>query len=330
MTEATELAEAEAVRRWLGCAELAVTGRPGAGGWSGETVFLVADGRPLVLRTAPARRGMFAEHDLETQVRCLRHVRAHCLPAPDVVAADPAGEVLGRPAYLMERVPGRVPADDDPPFTRAGFLVDATVEQRRRYSVDLLDRIAELHRIPALPGLPVGPAPTDHLNWCARQRAGIETGAELVEEARSALAQSAPPADGPPALLWGDARPANTVVADDFRVVALLDWELAGTGAPEFDIAWLLEMNRLRAPGGVDPPLDGFLDEEQTWRRWAGRAGREPQARRWHHLFAAYRVVVLMDLHLADRVRRGALPADHPVRTDNRARRRLAALLTEG
>lgn len=320
----------DAVRRWLGCAELSVAGRPGAGGWSGETVFLVADGRPLVLRTAPARRGMFAEHDLGTQVRCLRHVRAHGLPAPEVVAADLAGEVLGRPAYVMERVPGRVPADDDPPFTRAGFLVDATVEERRRYSADLLDRIAELHRIPALPGLPVGPAPTDHLTWCTGQRAGIETGAELVEEARAVLASTAPPADGPVTQLWGDARPANTVVGDDFRVAALLDWELAGTGAPEFDIAWLLEMNRLRAPGGADPPLDGFLSEEQTWQRWTGHAGREPRARRWHHRFAAYRVVVLMDLHLADRVRRGELAADHPVRTDNRARRRLAALLAEG
>jgi hypothetical protein len=36
---------------------------------------------------------------------------------------------------------------------------------------------------------------------------------------------------------------------------------------------------------------------------------------------------VLLELHLDDRVRRGVLPADHPVRTDNRARRRLAELL---
>ncbi|MDT7671780.1 MAG: hypothetical protein QOC74_4563, partial [Pseudonocardiales bacterium] len=187
-----------------------------------------------------------------------------------------------------------------------------------------------VHRLPPLAGLPVGPSTADHLSWCRRQRAAPPGGdppdpPDPLERAHRVLAATMPPDDGPPVLLWGDARPANTVVDERFAVVALLDWELAGTGAAEFDVSWLNAMNRLRA--GTDPPLPGFLTEDEVWLRWSDRTGRPPRARAWFDLFAAYRVAVLLELHLDDRVRRGVLPADHPVRTDNRARRRLAELL---
>ena len=371
MTEVVEGLELAEVRGWLGCTRLVVHGAPGGGGWSGCTLLAEADGLPIVLRLAPTGRGMFGEHDLSVQVSCLRHVRAHGLPAPAVLATDLAGERLGRPGYAMERVPGRVPSDDDPPFTRAGFLFDADADAQRRFSADLVDRLAEVHRLPLLDGLPVGPTASDHLAWCERQRGerlcgerqaagqrlrgGRQAAGQRLCGGRQAAGQrlcgerqaGAPPArstrddplrrahrllarqlpreSGPPALLRGDARPANTVVDDGFTVAGLLDWELAGTGAPEFDVSWLNEMNRLRA--GTDPPLPGFLTEEQVWRRWSHRTGRRPRARAWFRLYSAYRVAVLLELHLDERVRRGALPAEHPVRTDNRATRRLTELL---
>jgi aminoglycoside phosphotransferase (APT) family kinase protein len=314
-----------ALSGWLGGARVELTGAPSGAGWSGDLLLLEADGRPLVLRRAPAEPGMFDEHDLDLQVRCLRHVRAHGLPAPEVVAADPTGDRLGRPAYLMARVAGRVPADGRPSFTEAGFLAEASPREQRRYGEHLVDCLATLHTLPPL-ALPLGPDTGAHLRWCERVRDPAAPGAALLDRAHRVLAGTLPPPAGPPALLWGDARPANTVVGPDFRVAALLDWELAGTGAPELDVAWLLEMNRMRA-GGADPPLPGFPDEARVWRRWSAVTGRDPAAPEWFRAFAAYRVVVLMDLHLADRVRRGGLPADHPVRSANRARRRLAALL---
>jgi aminoglycoside phosphotransferase (APT) family kinase protein len=328
VTALVEGLELATVRDWLGCTRLTVQGAPGGGGWSSCTLLVEADDRPLVLRLAPTGRGMFGEHDLSVQVNCLRHVRAHGLPAPAVLATDLAGERLGRPGYAMERVPGRVPSDDQPPFTKAGFLFDATAGERRRFSTDLVDRLADVHQLPTLAGLPVGPSAADHLAWCQRQRGARRargTGGDPLWRAHRALAGQLPRELGQPALLWGDARPANTVVDAGFAVAALLDWELAGTGPPEFDVSWLNEMNRLRA--GTDPPLPGFLTEEQVWRRWSVRTGRRPRAMAWFQLFAAYRVAVLLELHLDERVRRGALPAEHPVRSENRATRRLAELL---
>lgn len=375
MTELVEGLEPAALRDWLGCTRLVVHGAPGGGGWSSCTLLAEADGVPIVLRLAPVGRGMFGEHDLSVQVNCLRHVRAHGLPAPAVLATDLAGERLGRPGYAMERVPGRVPSDDDPPFTKAGFLFDAGAEAQRRFSADLVDRLADVHGLPPLDGLPIGPTAADHLTWCQRQRGERDTvesrptrqrrrgGRQRGERQRGGprsdgltrrerqadarqdgaappargtdddplwrahrlLARQLPREQGPPALLWGDARPANTVVDDEFAVAGLLDWELAGTGAPEFDVSWLNEMNRLRA--GTDPPLPGFLTEDEVWERWSDRTGRRPRARPWFRLYSAYRVAVLLELHLDERVRRGALPAAHPVRTDNRATRHLTELL---
>ncbi|GAA2901314.1 phosphotransferase family protein [Pseudonocardia halophobica] len=324
-------ADADGLRALLGCATVRIEAAPEAG-YSAETVVFEADGSRLVLRAAPRSRGMFAVHDLDMQVRCLHHIRAHGLPVPTVVATDLDGRHLGRPAYVMDHVAGRVPPDGRPPFTAAGFLHDADPTAQRTYSTGLVDLVADLHGIPALDGLPIGPGPGDHLAWCTGlldQVADVPAppGDGVVTRAAEVLATTLPGPDPAPVLLWGDARPANTMVGDDFRITAMLDWELAGTGAPEFDVAWMNEMNRLRAMGEVDPVLPGFLTEAQVWDRWSARTGRPVRDLAWHRLFAAYKVAVLMDLHLAERVRYGALAPDAPVRTGNRSHRRLAELL---
>ena len=137
-----------------------------------------------------------------------------------------------------------------------------------------------------------------------------------------------PTASAPTGLLWGDPRPANTVLGTDFRVAALLDWELAALGPAEMDIAWLWEMNLLRgdATRPEDRLLPGFLDLDETWRRWSMTAGREPVGRGWHHLFAAYKVALILDLNFRVQVRRGELAADHKLFRNNRALRRLTTL----
>lgn len=81
-------------------------------------------------------------------------------------------------------------------------------------------------------------------------------------------------AEAPVGQLWGDARPANMVV-ENFGIVGLLDWELAGSGPGELDIVWFCEMNRMRSIGIGIAPLPGFLDDAATWRRWSAAVGRQ-------------------------------------------------------
>ena len=315
------------LRAWLGASELAVDGGPAAGGWSNETVFVRADGRPLVLRLSPSGESMFPAYDLGLQVRCLRYAFEHGLPVPAIVGDEPDATVLGRPFFVMERLAGRVPADDDPPFTKAGFLFDADPAQQRRFCRAAIDAVAAVHAVPAPDFVPVGPAPRDHLAACASLSAWAGLDHPELTRAAAALAAGAP-ADGgaPVGLLWGDARPANMVVADDFRPVGLLDWELCGRGPGELDVAWFCEMNRMRSVGMGIEPLPGFLDDGATWDRWSAAVGRAPVDVAWHHRFAAYRVAVLLFLFLRSMTARGRLPAGHRLNRDNLATRRLHEL----
>ena len=320
--------DAARLQTWLGARHLRIEGTPAAGGWSNETVFLNADGRALVLRLAPSGASMFPRYDLGLQARCLTYAREAGLPVPAVVGVESDADVLGRAFFVMERLAGRVPADDDPPFTKAGFLFDADAARQHRFCAGAIDLIASVHALPAPEFLDIGPAPRDHLGWCAGLWAWAGFDHPDLAAAHAALERDLPQDDAAPTgLLWGDARPANMVVDTDFSIVGMLDWELAGSGAGEFDVAWFCEMNHMRATGMGIAPLPGFLSVAATWQRWAQAVGRAPIHVVWHHHFAAYRIAVLMFLYLKAMIVRGRLPADHRLTRDNTSTRRLRELL---
>ncbi len=322
------LIDGPALARWLDVRAVTVTGAPGGGGWSNETVFVTADSRELVVRLTPRGRSMFPVYDLSHQVRMLRLAAAEGLPVPAVVGEEADPVVLGRPFFVMERIPGRVPADDDPPFTRAGFLFEAPPGDQRRFHDAAVDVIARVHRVAAPPFPADGPQPSDHLAACAHLAHWCGPVPTVVAEALDELGRTAPTAE--PArcgLVWGDARPANMVVDDDLNVVALLDWELAGSGPGELDVAWFCEMNRMRSMGPAGfAPLPGFPADDVTWARWETAVGRRADAREWFQRFSAVRVAVLLLLYLAAMVHRGVLPAGHRALSENSGTRRLREL----
>lgn len=325
---ADPLIDGPALARWLGVPAVEVTGAPSGGGWSNETVFVTAAGRELVVRLTPRGRSMFPVYDLSHQVRMLRLAADGGLPVPAVVGEETDPAVLGRPFFVMERVPGRVPPDDDPPFTRAGFLFDASPAQQRRFHDAAVDVIARVHGVGA-PSSPVdGPRPADHLAACARLAHWCGPVPAIVTDALDELGRTAPAADAARCgLVWGDARPANMVVDGSLAIVALLDWELAGAGPGELDVAWFCEMNRMRSTGPAGfAPLPGFPPDEDSWARWEAAVGRRADAVTWYQRFSAVRVAVLLQLYLAAMVHRGVLPAGHRALSDNSGTRRLGEL----
>ncbi len=322
------LLDAAALARWLGEPAVSVTGSPSGGGWSNETVFVTAAGRDLVVRLTPRGRSMFPVYDLSHQVRMLRLAAAAGLPVPTVVGEEPDPAVLGRPFFVMERVAGRVPADDDPPFTRAGFLFEAPPADQRRFHDAAIDVIARLHGV-GVPTFPVdGPQPADHLAACRRLAEWCGPVPAIVSAAIDELALTAPEVDAARCgLVWGDARPANMVVDDNLAVASLLDWELAGAGPGELDVAWFCEMNRMRSMGPAGfAPLPGFPADEVTWARWETAMGRQAEGVTWFQRFSALRVAVLLQLYLAAMVHRGVLAAGHRALSENSGTRRLREL----
>ena len=69
------------------------------------------------------------------------------MPVPELLGEDLAGEILGRPAFVMSYVDGRVPGDDRPSFAEAGWLHDATPDEQRRFHEALLASIAAINDV---------------------------------------------------------------------------------------------------------------------------------------------------------------------------------------
>jgi aminoglycoside phosphotransferase (APT) family kinase protein len=307
---------------------------PGTGGgWSNETLILDLTrlGR-VVVRLRPDGPSMFRTYELAREYTILETLSALGRPkVPKPLAFDPHGEVAGRPLFVMSYVPGRVPSDDRPSFAEAGWLFEASFEEQRTFYISLLAAIAEVHAVDwrsrlaslARAGDPTLRAEIDWLRTLHRWGAGSDRHA-TIERGFERLAHSLPLSSSP-CLLWGDARPAN-VVESAFMPAALLDWELASIGPPELDIAWFLEMNRMRMAGA---PLPGFLPDDETVACYQRLSGRKLADLTWYRQYAALRMAVLMERHLRVAIARGALRKGHRLLKDNVALRRVEALLDD-
>ena len=333
----------EVFERPLAAADLALV-RPSGGGWSNDTwiVTITSKERSVapqraVVRVQPQRLGMFPDYDLGRQFRVLQALEHEpAVPTPRILAEDIAGGRLGRPAFIMGFVDGRAPSDDRPSFAEAGWLHDATPGQQRTFQLALLDAIAAVHAVDVrASGLgwlqsPEGEAPIvaaiSELERTWRFDQG-DHAAQDVEHGFVAVAHEAPE-PGDAVLLWGDARPANVLCAKaGFNIIALLDWELASVGSPEFDVAWMLEMNWMRMQGAGLEPLPGFLADSAAIAYYEARSGRTLADLRWYRVYAALRVAVLMHRYLRSLVHVAKMPADHAVFRDNVGSRRLGDLL---
>lgn len=305
-----------------------------ASGWSNETVIARVDGVPIVVRLAPSRLSMFPDYDLdkEWQIISALHGRGRP-PVPRPIARDSDGALFGRPFFVMSFVEGTAPSDNKPTYAEKGWLVDGSVAERWRFWVGFIAAMTDVHKAPwKTEGLarlaPTGGGSTlvaalDGLEalhrWSAAPQADIEAAFARLRETMPAISSD-------DVLLWGDARPANVLVRD-FRIVALLDWELATVGPAEMDVTWFQEMHWMRTTGSGIPLPEGFPDDQEIAECYEAVSGRPLGELGWFRLLAAVKVAVLLYRHLVVAVDRGALPAGHPLLRDNIATRRLAALL---
>jgi aminoglycoside phosphotransferase (APT) family kinase protein len=170
------------------------------------------------------------------------------------------------------------------------WLFDATAEQQRRLQDTTVEAIAELHAIADAPGrfpfLERRTVGDSHLRrHVAHTRAWYEmvrTGgapSPLVERGFEWLDDHWPAHESEPVLSWGDSRIGNVIYAD-FRPAALLDWEMAGLGPRELDVAWLicghLVFQDLTTALGL-PGMPDFLRADDVVTHYASLTGYEPR-----------------------------------------------------
>jgi aminoglycoside phosphotransferase (APT) family kinase protein len=141
--------------------------------------------------------------------------------------------------------------------------------------------------------------------WC---RADLVVGADVLARALRVLLESAPDTDAETAV-WGDARVGNMCFGDDLSVVALFDWETAGTGPPDIDLGWWLMFERFLCEALGFTRLPGVPDDDEIVRRYLQFGGTLTGDIAYYQLLAAF-VLSLINNRLARLLVRDGLDAE--------------------
>lgn len=296
-------------------------------GYSGKTAFFTAAwvddaglrrAEDLVLRAQADDHQLFAVPDAPRQAEVMQRLGAQGIPVPEIVGIERDAAVLGSPFYVMRRVRGRTPSDV-PSWHKRGWTVELSAADRGLLCDNGLRALVDVHRVDDSDTLrflrgDVDPTRTalqrylDKLSewyeWC---RSDLIVGAGVLAQALRVLLESAPDNDAE-TVVWGDARVGNMCFGDDLSVVALFDWETAGTGPPDIDLGWWLMFERFLCEAMGFTRLPGVPDDDQTVRRYVQLGGTLTGDIAYYQLLAAF-VLSLINNRLARLLVRDGLDA---------------------
>ncbi|HEX3285805.1 MAG TPA: phosphotransferase family protein [Mycobacterium sp.] len=280
-------------------------------GMSSETIILTgrweADGRQheekWVARVAPTTEDVpvFSSYRMDHQFDVIRLVGEKTdVPVPRVRWLEPTGKVLGTQFFLMDYVSGVVPPDVMPYTFGGNWFADSPAESQRALQDNTVDVLAKLHSIPQaqstfdfLADGDEGDALRRNLNWLKSwyEFAVPDIGrSPLVEEALEWLEANWPEdvAATDPVLIWGDSRVGN-VLYENFKPVAVLDWEMATLGPREMDAAWMvfahMVFQELAGLAGM-PGLPDFMREDDVKTTYAEKTGVTLGDLNWFYVYS--------------------------------------------
>lgn len=325
-TSTRDLADtARRLQRWLADRlpvgsepELSDVVVPEGNGMSSETLLFTATWRDggersahrCVARIEPPNTAhpVFTSYDLGMQYRVIRLVgESTDVPVPQTLWHEDDPAALGVPFFVMAKVDGQVPPDLMPYPFGGSFVTEGSDADRAALQQSAVEAIAGIHTItPATHDLeflqydqPGDTALERHLNhWRAYHDWVIgDEPSPLLADGFAWLVANLPDDLGPDVLSWGDSRIGNMIFSDN-RVVAVLDWEMAGVAPPEVDIGWLCYLHRFFQDLAEDMGLEGLpgmlrpADVRVAYARASG--GYELADLRWPMAYAAIRHGVIM------------------------------------
>lgn len=284
-----------------------------ANGMSSETIILTGeweqDGitttQKWVVRVAPSAADVpvFPTYRMDHQFDVIRLVgELSDVPVPRVRWLEDTGEVLGTPFFLMDLADGVVPPDVMPYTFGGNWFADASADKQRELQDSTVEVLAKLHSIPNAENTfgflaevdPPGDTPLRrHFSWLKEwyEFAVADIGrSPLVERALAWLEQNFPDdvAATPPVLAWGDSRIGN-VLYEDFRPVAVLDWEMATVGPRELDVSWIIfahmVFQELAGLAGL-PGLPDVLREDDVRSTYEELTGTTLGALDWFYVYS--------------------------------------------
>jgi len=283
---------------------------PSASGFSNETLLFDLHWREdgeareeaLVIRIQPTGFQVFPSYDLGLQFKTMQLLAATEVPVPKMRWLEEEDlDLLGAAFYVMEQVPGRVPPDN-PPYHQAGWVTEATPDERRAIWLNCFEAMAKIHRIdPHQAGFDFLDQPELGANGLDQEIARYEEflawaarGApQPTTEAALAWLKANKPKDEPEGLVWGDARIGN-IIYQGTTPAAVIDWEMVRIGSPEMDIAWAIFLDRHHSEGIQAARLEGFPSYEETLAHYEQHSGHRVKHLEYYLVFAGFRFAVIM------------------------------------
>jgi aminoglycoside phosphotransferase (APT) family kinase protein len=204
--------------------------------------YAVSDvsGNTWAMRRPPVGRALATAHDMAREWRIIKALAADgTVPVPEAVVFCDDPNVIGADFYVMGFVEGRILRD-----RRSASRL--SVGEAERATQSLVEVQVTLHGLDlqavGLDGLGrhTGYVQRQLKRWRGQVREGGARELPLHSELHQRLLAADPGDLRPPALVHGDYRFDNCVLAADGKVAAVLDWELTTVGDPVADFAWSL------------------------------------------------------------------------------------------
>ncbi len=273
------------------------------GGGSCE-IFGVQRGRERwVLRRAPVHASSATAHDVLREFRILDAIKDEAVSIARPVLACDDPDVFGAPFYVMERIDG-VPVRAQIPSAWT-----ANPQGQSQALEQLIDALVAIH---AVDWQQCGLGDLAHSGpYLARQidrwMSQLESyhGRPLPSAARVASwLDDHRPVDQVPALAHGDYKLDNVLFAPDAppKLLAVVDWEMASIADPLIDLAWAMIFHP--GPEGTIPlgvAASPAFDRSQMparsmlQARYAERSGRDVGGIDWYHVFARWKLGIVLE-----------------------------------
>jgi len=195
------------------------------GGWHVNHAIDAVDGHGrthrVVLRrwARPGWECDDPDYTVEREIRILEVLRSSTVPAPAVVAADPAGRRCDVPALLLTRLPGHAPRRTD---------TDADA-----FCAQLAQMLARIHHVDTTCRSRLAPYRLyyDRVDACLP---GWMPATAVWEQAIAVVREPPPPTTM--TFIHRDYHPQNTLWSGG-RLSGVVDWTQASWGPPELDVA---------------------------------------------------------------------------------------------
>ena len=255
----------------------------------------------LVVRIKPGAFTVYPDDLFIEQYRVMQVMRdlGH-VPVADTLWLEEDPGVLGAPFFVMRKLSGRVPVSV-PPYSQAGWVYDATPDQRRRMWENGVRALAAIQRTP-LDAVRFLEGPGHAREGLDQEFDKYSRVAAWVQEDRAIPVLDAAlqrlrdlwPANRPAGIVWGDARIGNIMFDDKFDVVAVMDWEQPSLGGALNDLAWWTTNSEIMHGANESRPhLAGMGSRQETMDLWEEITGLSAQDLEWYEDFTRLKMSCL-------------------------------------